>query len=326
MIVKLPDGRIVEHPGPAALKDVLATTNKELLATTVGAKLDGEIVDFHRVLPDSAQVELIPLDSPEGVTIYRHSCSHIMAQAVRRLFPGVKLAIGPAIEDGFYYDFDYERSFTPEDLEKIEAEMKKIVQENYPFERFEVSKAQARAMLQDEPYKLELLEEIPEETVSFYRDGDFVDLCRGPHMLSTGQVKHFKLLSVAGAYWRGDEKNKMLQRIYGTAFATKEALEKHLQMLEEAKKRDHRKLGRELELFFFDEEVGPGLPLWLPKGAIIIEELEKLAKETEAKAGYLRVRTPPHLQKSLCICAAGICRTIKIRCIRRWSWRASNIT
>jgi threonyl-tRNA synthetase len=299
MIVKLPDGRIVEHPGPAALKDVLATTNKELLATTVGAKLDGEIVDFHRVLPDSAQVELIPLDSPEGVTIYRHSCSHIMAQAVRRLFPGVKLAIGPAIEDGFYYDFDYERSFTPEDLEKIEAEMKKIVQENYPFERFEVSKAQARAMLQDEPYKLELLEEIPEETVSFYRDGDFVDLCRGPHMLSTGQVKHFKLLSVAGAYWRGDEKNKMLQRIYGTAFATKEALEKHLQMLEEAKKRDHRKLGRELEIFFFDEEVGPGLPLWLPKGAIIIEELEKLAKETEAKAGYLRVRTPHICKESM---------------------------
>ncbi len=299
MIVKLPDGRIIEHPGPAALKDVLATTNKELLATTVGAKLDGEIVDFHRVLPGSAQVELIPLDSPEGATIYRHSYSHIMAQAVRRLFPGVKLAIGPAIEDGFYYDFDYERAFTPEDLEKIEAEMKKIVQENYQFERFEVSKDEARKMLQDEPYKLELLEEIPEETISFYRDGDFVDLCRGPHMLSTGQVKHFKLLNVAGAYWRGDEKNKMLQRIYGTAFATKEALERHLQMLEEAKKRDHRKLGRELEIFFFDEEVGPGLPMWLPKGAIIIEELEKLAKETEAKAGYLRVRTPHICKESM---------------------------
>jgi len=299
MIVKLPDGRLIEYPGPAALKDVLATTNKELLATTVGAKLDGEIVDFHQVLPGSAQVELIPLDSPEGATIYRHSYSHIMAQAVRRLFPGVKLAIGPAIEDGFYYDFDYERSFTPEDLEKIEAEMKKIVEENHRFERFEVSKDEARKMLQDEPYKLELLEEIPEETVSFYRDGDFVDLCRGPHMLSTGQVKHFKLLNVAGAYWRGDEKNKMLQRIYGTAFATKEALERHLQMLEEAKKRDHRRLGRELEIFFFDEEVGPGLPLWLPKGAIIIEELEKLAKETEAKAGYLRVRTPHICKESM---------------------------
>jgi len=299
MIVKLPDGRLIEYPGPAALKDVLATTNKELLATTVGAKLDREIVDFHRVLPDSAEVELIPLDSPEGAMIYRHSYSHIMAQAVRRLFPGVKLAIGPAIEDGFYYDFDYERSFTPEDLEKIEAEMKKIVEENHRFERFEVSKDEARKMLQDEPYKLELLEEIPEETVSFYRDGDFVDLCRGPHMLSTGQVKHFKLLNVAGAYWRGDEKNKMLQRIYGTAFATKEALERHLQMLEEAKKRDHRRLGRELEIFFFDEEVGPGLPLWLPKGAIIIEELEKLAKETEAKAGYLRVRTPHICKESM---------------------------
>ncbi len=299
MIVKLPDGRILEHNGPATLKDVLATTAKELLKTTVGAKLDGEVVDFHRVLPADAQVELIPLDSPEGASIYRHSCSHIMAQAVRRLFPSVKLAIGPAIEDGFYYDFDVEEPFTPKDLEKIEAEMEKIVTENYPFERFEVSKDEARHMLKDEPYKLELLEEIPDERVSFYRDGDFVDLCRGPHMLSTGQVKYFKLLNVAGAYWRGDERNKMLQRIYGTAFATKEALEHYLQMLEEAKKRDHRKLGKELEIFFFDEEVGPGLPLWLPKGAIIIEELEKLAKETEAKAGYLRVRTPHICKESM---------------------------
>ena len=299
MIVKLPDGRIVEHNGPATLKDVLATTAKELLKTTVGAKLDGEIVDFHRVLPADAQVELISLDSPEGASIYRHSYSHILAQAVRRLFPGVKLAIGPAIEDGFYYDFDVENPFTPEDLEKIEAEMKKIVKENYKFERFEVSKDEARHLVKDEPYKLELLDEIPDERVSFYRDGDFVDLCRGPHMLSTGQVKYFKLLNVAGAYWRGDERNKMLQRIYGTAFATKEALEQHLQMLEEAKKRDHRKLGKELEIFFFDDEVGPGLPLWLPKGAIIIEELEKLAKETEAKAGYLRVRTPHICKESM---------------------------
>lgn len=301
MIVKLPDGRTLEHHGPATLKDVLATTNKELLKTTVGAKLDGEIVDFHRILPADATVELIPLDSPEGASIYRHSYSHILAQAVRRLFPGVKLAIGPAIEDGFYYDFDVERPFTPEDLEKIEAEMKKIVKENYKFERLEVSKDEARRLVKDEPYKLELLEEIPDETVSFYRDGDFLDLCRGPHMLSTGQVKYFKLLNVAGAYWRGDERNKMLQRIYGTAFATKEALEQHLQMLEEAKKRDHRKLGKELEIFFFDEEVGPGLPLWLPKGAIIIEELEKLAKETEAKAGYLRVRTPHICKESMYI-------------------------
>jgi len=299
MIVKLPDGRTLEHNGPAPLKDVLATTAKELLATTVGAKLDGEIVDFHRVLPADANVELIPLDSPEGAAIYRHSYSHILAQAVRRLFPGVKLAIGPAIEDGFYYDFDVDKPFTPEDLEKIEAEMKKIVQANYQFERLEVSKDHARQLVKDEPYKLELLEEIPDETVSFYRDGDFIDLCRGPHMLSTGQVQYFKLLSVAGAYWRGDETKKMLQRIYGTAFATKEALEQHVQMLEEAKKRDHRKLGKELEIFFFDDEVGPGLPLWLPKGAIIIEELEKLAKETEAKAGYLRVRTPHICKESM---------------------------
>lgn len=299
MIVKLPDGRTIEHNGPATLKDVLVTTNKELLKTTVGAKLDGEVVDFHKVLPADAQVELIPLDSPEGTAIYRHSYSHILAQAVRRLFPRVKLAIGPAIEDGFYYDFDVEKPFTPEDLEKIEAEMKKIVKENYKFERLEVSKDEARSMVKDEPYKLELLDEIPDKTVSFYRDGDFMDLCRGPHILGTGQVKHFKLLSVAGAYWRGDERNKMLQRIYGTAFATKEALEQHLQMLEEAKKRDHRKLGKELEIFFFDDEVGPGLPLWLPKGAVIIEELEKLAKETEAKAGYLRVRTPHICKESM---------------------------
>ena len=302
MIVKLPDGRTFEHAGSAKLKDVLVTTDRQLLKTVIGAKLNGELIDFHRVLPNDATVELITLDSPEARPIYRHSMSHVLAQAVKRLIPNAKLAIGPAIDDGFYYDFDVEKPFTPEDIEKIEAEMKKVIKENFPFERQEVSRDEAHKLLSEmkEPYKLELLEELPPgETISFYKDGDFVDLCRGPHILGTGQVKHFKLLNVAGAYWRGDEKNKMLQRIYGTAFYTKEELEQFLHMREEAKKRDHRKLGSELQLFTFDEEVGPGLPLWLPKGAVIIEELEKLAKETEEKAGYLRVRTPHICKESM---------------------------
>ncbi len=302
MIVKLPDGRTFEYAGSAKLKDVLVTTDRQLLKTVIGAKLNGEFVDFHKVLSADATVELINIDSPEARAIYRHSLSHVLAQAVKRLFPSVKLAIGPAIDDGFYYDFDAEKPFTPEDLEKIEAEMKKVIKENFPFERQEVSRDQALHLLSEmeEPYKLELLEELPPgETISFYKDGDFLDLCRGPHILGTGQVKHFKLLNVAGAYWRGDEKKKMLQRIYGTAFYTKEELDQFLQMREEAKKRDHRKLGSELQLFTFDEEVGPGLPLWLPKGTLIIEELEKLARETEQKAGYLRVRTPHICKESM---------------------------
>ncbi|MDA0337793.1 MAG: threonine--tRNA ligase, partial [bacterium] len=244
-------------------------------------------------------------DDPEAAWVYRHSMSHVLAQAVRKLFPDAQLAIGPAIDDGFYYDFDVAQPFTPDDLIAIEKEMKRVVKQNHRFEREELSRDEARQRLQGDPYKLEILDALEDgQTLTFYRDGDFVDLCRGPHMLSTGQIKHYKLLNVAGAYWRGDESRKMLQRIYGTAFATRDGLDHHLEMIEEAKKRDHRRLGQELELFFFDDEVGPGLPMWQPKGTVLIEELEKLAKETEAEAGYDRVRTP-HISKETMYLTSG---------------------
>ncbi len=237
----------------------------------------------------------------------RHSASHIMAQAVLEMFPDGKIAIGPPIDDGFYYDFDLPRPLTPEDLEKIEARMKEIIQGDYPFARREVSAKEARKLFKDQPYKLELIDGLEKggedeygneaqdpQVISTYKHDTFEDLCRGPHVERTGEINPdaIKLMSIAGAYWRGDEHKAQLQRIYGTAWESKEQLEQHLHMLEEAKKRDHRKLGKELEIFTFDDEVGPGLPLWLPNGAILIEELEKLAKEMELRGGYKRVRTP----------------------------------
>ncbi len=244
----------------------------------------------------------------------RHSASHVMAQAVLETFPGGKIAIGPAIEDGFYYDFDLPRTLLPEDLEKIEARMREIVREDYSFVYREVSADEARAQFKDQPYKVELINDLEKGGVdeygnptgepvkiSFYTHGPFTDLCRGPHIERTGQINPdaLKLMSIAGAYWRGNEKNPQLQRIYGTAWETAEQLEQHLWQIEEAKKRDHRKLGKELEIFILDEEVGPGLPLWLPNGGVLIEELEKLAKDMERKAGYVRVRTPHITKESL---------------------------
>ena len=305
MKIKIPGAEAIECEGGGSLKEALLAADKQLLKSHVGATLDGERIDFHQNLAAGAVVELIRWDAEEAGWIYRHSMSHVMAQAVRRLFPDAKLAIGPAIQNGFYYDFDVEVPFTTEDLSAIEKEMKRVVKQNLRFERQEISRDEARALFSDDPYKLEILEELGEgENLSLYRDGDFSDLCRGPHMLSTGQVKHYKLLSVAGAYWRGDENLKMLQRIYGTAFPTREGLDGHLAMLEEARKRDHRRIGQELELFFFDEEVGPGLPLWQPKGTVLIEELEKLAKETERNAGYQQVRTP-HICKDTMYLKSG---------------------
>ncbi|HPA20096.1 MAG TPA: threonine--tRNA ligase [Verrucomicrobiae bacterium] len=232
----------------------------------------------------------------------RHSTAHVLATAVVRLFPEAKLDIGPPTDTGFYYDFDIGHRFTPEDLGRIEAEMAKVVAEDQPFERREVTRDEARAFFEGrgQPYKISRLGDIPEgEPITFYRNGEFVDLCAGTHVPSTGKIKAFKLLSIAGAYHRGDERNKQLQRLYGTAFPTREELETHLHQLEEAKKRDHRKIGREMQLFAFDEDVGPGLPLWLPKGTVIVEELERLAKETEFAAGYERVRTPHLARESM---------------------------
>ena len=223
----------------------------------------------------------------------RHSASHVLAQAVKRLYPDAKLAIGPAIDSGFYYDFDTEHTFTPEDLEALEAEMKKIAKENLKIERFELPKAEALELMKDEPYKIELINDLPEgEVISFYKQGDFTDLCAGPHVNYTNKVKAFKLLSATGAYWRGDEHNKMLQRIYGTAFLNKAELEEHLAALEEAKKRDHNKLGRELELFTTVDIIGQGLPIMLPKGARIIQLLQRFVEDEEQKRGWQLTKTP----------------------------------
>ncbi len=265
--------------------------NKNVIA----AKKNGKPVDLSEKIEEDCTLEPIDINSPEGEEILRHSASHIMAQAVLHFFgKKVKYAIGPAIENGFYYDFDLEHSFTPEDLEKIESEMKKIVKEDYPFRREVLKKEDAVKLFTDlgQTYKIEIISEIPDETVSIYTQGDFTDLCRGPHIPSTGYLKHFKLLSVAGAYWRGDEKNKMLQRIYGTAFATKDGLKNYLHFLEEAKKRDHRKLGKELDLFSINENVGPGLILWHPKGAMIRKVIEDFWKEEHIKRGYQFLYTP----------------------------------
>lgn len=231
-----------------------------------------------------------------GLEAMRHSASHVMAQAVLSCFPDARLGIGPAIDNGFYYDFELPRALTPEDLPVITDIMKSIIARNLPFMREEVSKTEARRVMAKQPYKMELIDDISDEMVSLYRQGDFVDLCRGPHVAFTGDVKAFKLTSIAGAYWRGDEKRPMLQRIYGAAFDTQKELDGYLKQQEEAAKRDHRKLGKELEIFTFDDEVGPGLPLWLPNGAAMIEEIEKLAKDVEFKHGYVRVKTP-HITK-----------------------------
>ncbi len=246
-------------------------------------------------------------DNDDILLKIRHSAAHVMAEAVIQIFPTAKIAIGPAIENGFYYDFDLPRTLTPEDLEEIEKRMKAVIKGKHAFSRKVVSRKEAEALFKDQPYKLELIAELPEgEEISTYTQDTFTDLCRGPHVANTDEIDPagIKLLSVSSAYWRGDEKREQLQRIYGTAWRNKKELDAHLAMLEEAKKRDHRKLGRDLEIFFFDDEIGPGLPLWMPKGGIIIEELEKLAKEMEAAAGYERVKTP-HLTKESLFLKSG---------------------
>ena len=297
MNIIVPGGQDIEYAGEGRLKDILVEQNKALLKEFIAARLGDVRIDFHTQLEADARVELISWDDPEAAWIYRHSLSHVLAQAVLRLFPEAQLAIGPAIEDGFYYDFDVEEPFTPEDLSKIEREMKRVIKQNHKFERIDVSRAEALDMIDSATYKKEILDDLEEgQQLSFYKDGEFVDLCRGPHMLGTGQVKHFKLLSVAGAYWRGDEKRKMLQRIYGTAFSTREALDAHLKMLEEAKKRDHRVLGRQLGLFHIDEEVGQGLILWTPNGAVIRNELQNFISAELRRQGYSQVFTP-HIGK-----------------------------
>ena len=268
----------------------------------LAAKVDGKVVALSTPVEGDVLVTLLTFDDPEGARVFRHTASHILAQAVKRLYPEVKLTIGPAIDDGFYYDFDADFSFTGEILSKLEAEMKKIVKENLRIERFELPRAEAVALMEKagEPYKVELIEALPEgETISFYRQGEFTDLCAGPHLFSTGAVKAFKLTACTGAYWHGDAKNKMLQRVYGTAFPTKEALNEHLARQEDARKRDHNKLGRELEYFTTVDYIGQGLPILLPKGARVIQLLQRFVEDEEQKRGCLLTKTPLFAKREL---------------------------
>lgn len=295
--IKLPDGSVREYAEGSSIEDVAASINSGLKKSAVAGKLNGVVVDLSTPLEEGALIEIVTLDSPEGIEVMRHSTAHVMAQAVKRLFGNkeVHLGIGPVIEDGFYYDMDLEHPLNPEDLQKIEKEMERIIGENLPIVRREVSREEALQIFGElgDPYKIELINNLPEDSIiSMYDQGEFFDLCRGPHLPSTGKIKVFKLMNVAGAYWRGDSKNKMLQRIYGTVFPKKAQLDEHLHFLEEAKKRDHRKLGKELKMFTFSPLVGQGLPLWLPKGAKLRRTLERYIVDMEESLGYQHVYTP----------------------------------
>ncbi len=281
-------------------KEAIERVDPKAARRAVAARVDGKVVDLSAEVGDGARVEAVLPGDPPALEVLRHSTAHVMAQAVMELFPGVKIGIGPAIADGFYYDFDYTRPFTPEDLEAIEKRMAEIVKANLPFTRREVSKDEARQLFADQPYKLELIEELGEdETISIYTQGSFTDLCRGPHLPSTGRIAAFKLLSVAGAYWRGDESRPMLSRIYGTAFFDRKELKAYLARLEEARKRDHRKLGKQLELFSFHEEIGPGLVVWHPRGMILRTILEDFERTEHLRRGYQLVQGPTLLKREL---------------------------
>ena len=287
---------IKEYEAGTTVAEIAKSVGMGLYKSACGGKIDGNYCDLRTAVNEDCALEIVTFDEIEGKKTFWHTASHIMAQAVKRLYPDVKLAIGPSVDNGFYYDFDSEISFTPEILEKIEAEMKKIVKEDLPLEKFELSPADALAMMEEkgEIYKVELINEHADkgEPISFYKQGEFTELCAGPHLMSTGAVKAFKLTACTGAYWRGNEKNKMLQRIYATAFPKQSALDEHLAMLEEAKKRDHNKLGRELELFTTSELIGQGLPIMLPKGARIIQLLQRFVEDEEQKRGWLLTKTP----------------------------------
>ena len=299
--VTLPDGSYKSLQEGAKVYDLAAAIGTGLAKASLAGKINGNLVDLSAVLPDGAHIEIITGKSPEALEIIRHSTSHLMAQAVKSLFPKAKVTIGPAIETGFYYDFDVDSPFTPEDLEKIEEKMRQLAGTGLVVERQELTKSDAVKLFREmgENYKVEIIEALDTEKVSLYRQGDFIDLCRGPHLPSTSFCRAFKLTSIAGAYWRGDEKNKMLQRIYGTAFADKKELDAYLERLEEAKRRDHRKLGKELDLFSFSDEVGAGLVIWHPKGAMLRTIIEDFERKEHFKRGYDIVVGPQILKTEL---------------------------
>ncbi|GEA16190.1 threonine--tRNA ligase [Moorella sp. E308F] len=301
MQVTLPDGSVREYATVTTALEVARDISPKLAREALAARVNGEVWDLTRPLPEQCRLELLTFADEGGRLAYRHTAAHVLAQAVKRLFPGTRLGIGPAIADGFYYDFDSKHKFTPDDLNAIEEEMQKIIKADLPLERQEITRDEALEIFRqlDEPYKIELINDLPEGVpISTYRQGDFIDLCAGPHLPSTGYLKAIKLTSLAGAYWRGSEANPMLQRIYGTAFPKAKDLEEYLHRLEEAKKRDHRRLGAMLGLFSLQEE-GPGFPFFHPKGMIIRNELEQFWREEHRRAGYLEIRTPVILNRSL---------------------------
>ena len=301
MIITLKDGSTKEYAQPMSVYEIAKDISEGLARVATAGELDGEVVDLRTVVDKDSHLNILTFDDEKGAGAFRHTTSHIMAQAIKHLYPNIKLAIGPSIADGFYYDVDSETPLTTEDLEKIEKEMKKIVKEDLPITRYTKSRADAIAYFKEknEPYKVELIEDLPEDAqISFYQQGEFVDLCAGPHLMSTKPVKAFKLTSLAGAYWRGSEKNKMLTRIYGTSFTKKADLEAYITRMEEAKKRDHRKLGKQLGLFMLRDE-GPGFPFFLPNGMILKNTLLDYWREIHRKAGYVEISTPIMLSRHL---------------------------
>ena len=302
--ITLPDGSVRLYERGVTALDVAKSISEGLARSVLAAKVNNELWDATRAINTDASLTLLTWNDKEGKQTMWHSSAHLMAEALEALYPGIKFGIGPPIDNGFYYDVDFnEQPFSTEDLKKVEDKMNELAKKNSQYMRKDVSKADAIAYFTDkgDPYKIELLQELHDGQITFYEQGNFVDLCRGPHIPSTGFIKAIKLTTLAGAYWRGNEKNKQLTRIYGITFPKKSELDEYLNMLEEAKKRDHRKLGKELEIFTFDDDVGPGLPLWLPNGAAIIERLETFAKKTEAEAGYVRVKTPHIAKESMYI-------------------------
>lgn len=299
--ISLQDGSVREYPAGTTLLQVAEDISSKLAKNAVAALFNGDITDLSVPVDKDGTLELLEFDDPRGASVYRHSSAHVMAQAVKRLWPDTKLAIGPSIDKGFYYDFDGEHTFTPEDFAAIEAEMNKIIKEDHPIVRRELPRDEAIEFFaqQGEDYKVELIQDLPEDAIiSFYQQGEFIDLCAGPHLPSTGRVKAFKVMNLAGAYWRGDERKPMLQRIYATSFPKKTQLDDYINKLEEAKKRDHRRLGRELGLFALVDE-GPGFPIFMPKGMILRNELENFWREEHHKAGYQEIKTPVILNREL---------------------------
>ena len=295
----LPDGSIKEYEEKKSVKELIADISEGLERASVGAVFNGVILGKHDVIDEDGTFKVVKFEDPEGKQIFWHSSAHLMAHAIKRLYPDTKFAIGPSIENGFYYDIDLDKQLSPDDLEHIEKEMKAIVKESPVFEKEVVSKEKAKSIFKDEPYKIELIEDLPaDEEISIYRLGDFVDLCRGPHLENIKNIKAIKLTSIAGAYWRGDENNKMLQRIYGISFTKKKELDEYLERMEEAKRRDHRKIGKELDLFSFREE-GPGFPFFHPNGMIVRNELETFWRDLQIEKGYGEIKTPIILNEAL---------------------------